>query len=182
MKGLNLYSLIFAGLIIASSFSNNFSQAPFAPPEGENPRRPNLLEELNLSDVQIRQIRQLNQERKPMMMAAQHRFREANRLLDETIYGDVENETEIQTRMQEVQAAQAELIKLRTMNERAIRKILTPEQLVKFRELRNQFNPENRLRNNPGNRRQKLRNLPRNNPGQPGGGGGEGGRAPRPPI
>jgi Spy/CpxP family protein refolding chaperone len=94
---------------------------------------------LNLSREQIQQIRRINQTRRPSMQEAQMRFRAANRALDEAIYADSPNDADVQARMKEVQLAQAEIIKIRITSELAIRKVLTPEQLVKFRELREKF-------------------------------------------
>src|SRR5207237_5219391 len=65
--------------------------------------------------------------------------RDANRSLDQAIYADNINEDEIQTRLKEMQMAQAEVVKLRNMRELAVRKILTQEQLTKFRQLREEF-------------------------------------------
>ena len=115
-----------------------------------NLHRPNLLAELGLTPDQIRQIRRANQERRPAMMEAQRKMREANRNLDLAIYGDNVSDTEFQTRLKEFSAAQSELQRLRFESELTVRKILTPEQLVKFREMRRRFAE---ARNN--NRRQR---------------------------
>ena len=73
------------------------------------------------------------------MDAAQERLHDANKALDEAIYADTLNEQDMQAKMKEAQLAQAEVVKIRFMNELEVRKILTPEQLVKFRELREKF-------------------------------------------
>lgn len=124
--------------------------------------RPNLMRELGLSQEQIQQIRRMNAERKPEMNQAQRRLRMANRALDQAIYSDSVNDEEVQTRLKEFQAAQADMVRLRFTNELAVRKILTPEQLVRFRELRQNFAAQRRqnMRNNPANRRLRLRNRP----------------------
>lgn len=101
--------------------------------------RANALRQLGLSPEQIRQIRMLNAERRPLMEAAQQRFRRANRALDEAVYADQVNESDVQSRLQEAQLAQAEVVKVRFMNELAVRRILTQDQLVRFRELRQRF-------------------------------------------
>lgn len=162
MKKFNFYHLIFTILFSIFLVSSAKSQAPGDPPMGDgNEQRPNLLRELDLSPQQIQQIRRLNQDRRPVMQETQERLREANRALDQAIYGDSENEVEIQTRLKEVHAAQFELIKNRVMNERAIRRILTPQQLARFRELRGQFS--NPVEGRPAkNRRQRLKSLPNN--------------------
>lgn len=116
--------------------------------------RTNVLRQLGLSREQVQQIRRMNIERKPLMDDAQKRFREANQALDQAIYAETVNETEVQARLKEVQLAQAEVAKIRFMNELAVRRILTPEQLVRFRELRQRFEQA----------RQNLERRPENRP------------------
>lgn len=112
------------------------------PQDGQNPVqdvRNNALRQLGLSREQVQQIRRMNMERKPLMDAAQLRFREANRSLDEAIYADQVNDGDVQTRLKELQLAQADVARIRFMNELSVRKILTPDQLTRFRELRQRF-------------------------------------------
>ncbi len=129
-----------------------------------NNERPNLLRELGLSTEQIKQIRKRNIERRPIEQEARRRFREARQKLDAAIYGESVNEQEVKVLLEEFQTAQGEMAKIRIMNELSVRKILTPEQLVKFRELRRNFagtreNIQNRRRMR--NDRQRLRRLNR---------------------
>lgn len=161
MKRFNFYNLIVLGLFLVFSFTLAHGQGLNRFQEVENPSRPNLLQELDLSPDQVRQIRRLNQERRPIMQNAQRRLRDANQALDRAIYADTDNDAEIQTRMTEVQAAQMEVIKNRTATERAIRRILNTEQLTKFRNLRAQFMQKNAPQNRINNRQERLRNLPR---------------------
>lgn len=131
----------------------------------------NFLAQLGLSREQIQQIRRLNQERRPLMVAAQMRLRAANRALDEAIYSDTMSDNDVDARTKELQDAQAEVVRIRSMSEFSIRKILTPEQLARFRELRAQFeevrkNVEMRRRRNAGNG--QGRPLPANGFQQPG--------------
>ena len=58
--------------------------------------------------------------------------------MDDAIYADTVDEAAVQSLVKRVGEAQAVLIKLRTANEFAIRRVLTPEQVTKFRELRKQ--------------------------------------------
>ena len=145
MTKFNLYNLMLICLLSLSLHTAVSAQEEMPgddAPRNENRRfsqRPNLLQELGLTPEQTHQIRRLNQNRKPLMMEAQRRVREATRNLDQAIYADSLNETEIAARLKEVQAAQAEIAKLRSFNELEVRKILTPEQLIKFRELRRRF-------------------------------------------
>lgn len=145
-------------------------QRPPGPPPQDD--RGDVLRELGLSQEQVQQIRRLNAERRPLMQEAQRRMREANRALDEAIYADEINEATVQARLKDVHAAQGEVARIRFMNEFAVRKILTPEQLVRFRELRAQFeerrqNFERRRRERPMQRPMDGGRMPINNPQAP---------------
>lgn len=132
-----------------------------------NPNRAQLFRELGLTKEQVQQIRELNADRKPLIQTAQRRLREANRNLDVAIYADAVDEAAFQIQLREAQAAHADVQKIRANSELEIRKILTPEQLVKFRELRDKF--LNRVRGNQQrrqNRRQKQENIPLENKNQ----------------
>ncbi|HKP69034.1 MAG TPA: periplasmic heavy metal sensor [Pyrinomonadaceae bacterium] len=123
---------------------------PMDRPEG---RRPNLLAELGLSPDQVREIRRMNQGHRPQMMRAQHRVGEATKALDMAIYADTYSEPEYQACLKEFQLAQAEVARLRFESELSVRKVLTPEQLVKFRGIREQFAQQRR--ENMKNRRER---------------------------
>ena len=123
--------LAVAGLAIAQD------QPPQNPPSGD--QRPNVLAQLGLSQEQLQQFRRRNAEHRPLMDAAQKRLREANRELDVAIYSDTLSEEAFQSKLRAFQEAQGEVTRLRFENELSIRKILTPEQLTLFRELRRRF-------------------------------------------
>jgi Spy/CpxP family protein refolding chaperone len=139
-------------------------------PQGDE--RPNLLRQLGLTPEQIDQIRRWNQERKPLRDAAARRLREANRNLDMAIYGETVNEGEFQARLKEFHEAQVEMSRIRFTDELAVRKVLTAEQLVRFRELRRRFaeardnlqNRDPRRRDQPPLRRLDRRNVPQDSP------------------
>lgn len=162
MKKINILSLIFTGLLMFLTFANVNAQEQVAP-DNQNPNanqqvRPfKILEELGLTREQIQQIRRINQERKPIMQEAQQRWRISNRNLDEAIYSDTTTDEEVKELMKEAQLAQAELLKARTLTEYMVRKVLTPEQLTKFRQLRERvmkrMNQKNE--NNPNNQQQR---------------------------
>lgn len=117
----------------------------------------NMLRQLGLSRDQIMEVRRLNTSRKPHMENAQARLRQANRALDAAIYADEVNETDFQARLKDVQLAQAEVLKVRFINELAIRRILTPEQLVRFRNMRQRFE---RAKENIQNRADGTKSIP----------------------
>ncbi len=154
-----IHTLIFSLAVVFLGAASMFAQDGPDPQEGPNQTRrpgnvrPNLLRQLGLGQQQMQQIRRYNVERRPAMEAAQKRFQEATRSLDRAIYADQLNEAEVQDRIKEVQMSQAELIKLRSMNELSIRRILTPEQLTRFRQIRQRFDQAN---SRPGRRADRM--------------------------
>jgi Spy/CpxP family protein refolding chaperone len=178
MKKINFLSLVFTLLLTVLAFSNVLAQEPVTD-ETQNPRRAvrpfKIMQELGLSREQIQQIRQINQTRRPIMQEAQRRWRSAQRDLDLAVYADDSTEEQVKELTKTAQLAQAELLKARTLTEYLIRKVLTPEQLVKFRNLRQQLieerlndrknlnlpdNPNN-IQQRPPNRFQQRRNQDR---------------------
>jgi Spy/CpxP family protein refolding chaperone len=159
MKKINLLTLLFTFLLMFLTISVADAQEQ-VPPDNQNPNpnqtiRPfKIFEELGLSPEQIQQIKGINKQRKPITQAAQQRWREANRSLDAAVYSDSTTDDEVKTRLKEAQIAQAELLKERTTTEYLIRKVLTPDQLIKFRQLREELMQrmnELKNRNNPNN-------------------------------
>lgn len=136
----------FALVFVITGFAQETKPVETQPQDGQNPAvnqqadiRTNALRQLGLSREQAQQIRRMNMERKPLMDEAQKRLRDANRSLDEAIYADQVNDADVQARLKELQLAQADLARIRFMNELSVRKILTAEQLTRFRELRQRF-------------------------------------------
>lgn len=154
----------FLALVLASaSHAQDVSPTSTPEPDAAKPRadgggvqRLDILRQLGLNKEQVQRIRRANVERKPLLDAAQTRFRDANKALDEAIYADALNEQDVQARLKETQLAQAELIKVRFMSELTIRRILTAEQLTRFRDLRQRFAQMREDR--PGNPRTMLQN------------------------
>lgn len=135
---------------------------PDGPPPGE--RRPNPLDQLGLTKEQTQQLRRANQEHRPLMQAAQQRMRDANRDLDMAIYADTVSDEIFRTKLKAFHDAQGEVNRLRFLNELNIRKVLTPEQLVRFRDMRRRFAEENerlqqQRRSNPPNGERPIDRL-----------------------
>ena len=145
---LSIFTLTAALLFAAPAFAQNDPRPGASPTERrmDDNGRPNLLRELGLSQEQVQEIRRMNQARRPLMEEATRRLREANRGLDMAIYADSLNEDDVSARLKEVQLAQAEVAKLRFQGELELRKVLTPEQLSKFRSLREQFGRRREMR------------------------------------
>lgn len=99
-----------------------------------------LLRQLDLSPDQIKQIREINREIAPRRIEARQRLQAANRVLDASIYSDALDEAQVAVNLKNFQNAQAALSAINFETELNIRKILTPVQLARFREMRQQFN------------------------------------------
>lgn len=143
MKKANFPKFLLFIFLLTITFSS--VKAQDAPPNDqpnyaqELKARPNLLRELGLTPDQMKAIRRLNMEKKADVQDAQRKAGEARRNLDLAIYADNINDDEVKMRLAEFQNAQLEVIKIRSNVEYEIRKILTPEQVVRFRQLRQRF-------------------------------------------
>ena len=117
------------------------SQQPPTGPGARRPARPragNLVQRLNLTQAQQQQLREIRSQGEPEMRELARRMRLARRALDQAIYSDVAEEALVEQRARELAAAQAALVRLRAATELKVRRVLTPEQLQSFRELRRQ--------------------------------------------
>ena len=132
-----------------------------------NPGDPvSLLGQLNLSQEQIGQMRAIQGESVPQARELTRRLNQARRALDEAIYSDTVDESLIEQRARDVAEAQAALVHLRAQTELRVRRVLTPEQLQTFRDLRQQVRREQRLQRQL-NRGVNPNNPNRVNPGNP---------------
>lgn len=142
------YIAILFSLAIVFAFTTvSFSQGPPPPSDvvrhdpseaqrGGQGMQELLRRQLGLSQDQLTRLREINRQGRPQMQEANRALRDANRELDLAIYADEINEALIAERVARFQQAQAKVAELRFKGELEIRKLLTPEQLVKFRELR----------------------------------------------
>jgi Spy/CpxP family protein refolding chaperone len=129
-------------------------------PNVNRQERPNLMSYLGLSKEQVQQVRKIKQANREGIQQAERNQRLAKKELDEAVYNDNFDENDVQNKLRNFQIAQAELVKLRTADELAIRKVLTPEQLVKFREFRQRF--MQRPMQNPNKENQPIRPIRQN--------------------
>ncbi len=132
-----LVLLMYAVVAFAQDGPPNQAERFVEPPQ--NDERSNVLAQLGLLKEQVRQFRKVTAEHRPLMQAAQRKMREANRELDLAIYADTVSEELVNEKLVAFQDAQNEVNRLRFMNELAIRNILTPDQLLRFREMRRRF-------------------------------------------
>jgi Spy/CpxP family protein refolding chaperone len=123
---------------------------------GEDARvRPNddLTTRLNLTADQVRQIRQIRVRNRLEWRDVRERLAAAQQALDDAIYSNIVDEALIETRVRELGAAQAAQARMRAVTELSIRRVLTADQLVILRRIReeaqqNVRNRANRLRDN----------------------------------
>jgi Spy/CpxP family protein refolding chaperone len=94
------------------------------------------LAQLNLTPEQIQKIRGINAELKDQRQAATQRLRLAQRALAEAIESPTPDEKLIEQRSHEVADAQAATIRLRSLTEARVLQVLTPEQRIRLREMR----------------------------------------------
>jgi len=167
MRRRSYQHLIFAGAVILSLAGFALGQSPDQPSVGGPPAgahspdgRGNVLRELGLTREQVQDIRRINQERRSALEAAGRRLREANRAVDEAIYADTADDSLIKARLAEIQSAQSEAASLRFEKELAIRRVLTPEQLIRFRDLRRKFEELRRTMDERRRDRREFRNGP----------------------
>jgi Spy/CpxP family protein refolding chaperone len=123
--------------------------------------------QLNLSPDQIQKIRAINADLKDQRQAAGMKLRQAQRALAEAVEAPTPNETLIEQRSHEMADAQAATIRLRSLTEARILQVMTPEQRLKLREMRQRNQAARREANQqqqmPGNLlRQRQQRMQRN--------------------
>jgi Spy/CpxP family protein refolding chaperone len=89
-----------------------------------------------LSPDQIQRIRLIQRDTKDERATIQQRLREANRALEESLDAENVDESVIDQRMQDVNAAQNAQLRLRIQTELRIRRILNPEQRAMLKDIR----------------------------------------------
>jgi Spy/CpxP family protein refolding chaperone len=104
-----------------------------------------LMRRLNLTAEQRERLREIRVQSESDARELTRRVRLARRALDEAIYADGLDESAVEQRARSLTDAQAELLRLRMTTELKVRRVLTPEQLRTFRQLRRQAQRRQRL-------------------------------------
>lgn len=136
------------------------------------------IRKLDLTPDQIEKIRTIYSENKEERQATNQRVRRARRSLDDAIDSDNPSEAEVKARARELAEAQAAARQMRDITEIRIRRVLTPEQLNKLRDMRREAMLNRRMRrtegannglrpNAGGLNRQPGAQTPRNNNNNP---------------
>ena len=108
-----------------------FSQEPQA-----GQPAPDLIERLRLTPEQREKIRAIREQTKSERMAVNQRLHESNLALEQALDSDNLDESLVEQRIREVNAAQGAQLRMRIQNEVEIRRVLTPDQIATWRLLR----------------------------------------------
>ncbi|HEY9401187.1 MAG TPA: periplasmic heavy metal sensor [Pyrinomonadaceae bacterium] len=108
-----------------------------------------LLRVLNLTPEQRARIGAIRRETEPQNRLLGARLRQARRELDEAIYAADPDEGVIENRVRELGEAQSAVVRLRSLTELRIRRVLSPEQLDAFRRLQSQTRTRRRREDQP---------------------------------
>jgi Spy/CpxP family protein refolding chaperone len=155
------FALALLILCSPSAFAQNAAQQQ---PTAEAPAADaaaSLLSQLNLTAAQVSQMREIREQSVPQALALTRRLNQARRALDESIYSDALDEALVEQRVREVAEAQAAVVRNRAQTELRVRRVLTPEQLQTFRDLRNRARRQKRME------RRLERGLPARRPNAP---------------
>ncbi len=113
------------------------SQSPTQDPtQTQTTQAPNLQVELGLTPDQIQKWRALNQELRPQEVAGNLKVREARRALAEAMESPSPNEELIKQRAKDLADAQSAMTQLQALRQARVLQILTAEQRVKLKEIR----------------------------------------------
>lgn len=153
---------LLAVLVFFGTFSSVYAQAPqqqsTAPAYqqggglGADPVR-----QLNLTPEQRERIRSIREQSKEERGAINERARAANRALEEVLDSDNPEEAVVEQRLREVAATQAAVMRMKTLTEIRIRRVLTVEQRVNLRLMQQQAREirQERLQASPEERRNR---------------------------
>src|SRR2546425_8317881 len=172
LKALVTIALLTFGLALQARAQTPDQQPSNVQTQTQTAPANDMLGTLNLTPDQIQKIRGINAELREERQAANQRLRMAQRSLAEAIQSPTPDEALIAQRSKDVADAQANTIRLRSLTEARVLQVLTPEQRVKLRELR-QRNQAMRRQNNQqmpglfGRRQDRLQRNANGNPNAP---------------
>ena len=158
---LSLVSLLYLTTDFTGRVRAQEPENPQGPPPGRQMDDP--IQQLRLTPEQREQIRSIREEMRDERATVNRRQREARQLLDQALDADQPDEALVEQRLRDLAAAQAAQMRLNTLTEVRIRKVLTPEQRTLLREIRQamQFRRQRQM-DNP--RRQNPPDGPRRYP------------------
>lgn len=131
-------------LLTASVFVFTASAARAQAPEPQSPNAQQQqapldpILQLNLTPEQRQKIREIREQTKAERVAINQRLRETNQALEAALDADSPDDAIVEQRVRDAAAAQAASMRMRISTEVKIRRVLSPEQLVTLRALRQQ--------------------------------------------
>jgi Spy/CpxP family protein refolding chaperone len=140
----NVPGISFVGLLLlACAFVSTNAQTPAtsnpnqaSTTQAQTAQAPNLQAELNLTPEQIQKWRALNKELRDQEQTANLNLREARRALADAMESPNPNEAVIKQRAKELADAQSAVTQLQALRQARVLQILTPEQRIKLKEIR----------------------------------------------
>jgi Spy/CpxP family protein refolding chaperone len=144
----------------AQSAAGNTEQEPQAAAQQSAPPQ-DPLAQIQFTPEQRQKIRAIRTQNEAERTAIRRRISDAQLALDEALDADNPSEELIERRVRELGEAQTALIRMRSLSEIRIRRVLTPEQLTLLRRLRSEAKARQEQRlENQGNRRGNPNGLP----------------------
>ncbi len=140
--------------------------------QSQTTQAPNLQTELGLTPDQIQKWRAMNQELRPQEIAGSVKVRQTKLALAEAMEAQNPNEDMIKQRAKELADAQSVMTQLQALRQARMLQILTPDQRVKLKEIRERNQALRRANQqqtmNGLNQRQRLKrsNAPLLNPAE----------------
>ncbi|HKO97671.1 MAG TPA: periplasmic heavy metal sensor [Pyrinomonadaceae bacterium] len=135
LKNFRYLSLL---LLMVAGVSANGQSPPSPPPPGasQSQMAGDPIRQLNLTPEQREQIRLIREQNRDERSSVNQRVRETNRALEEVLNSDSPDESLVEQRLREAEAAQGAAMRMRILTELKIRRVLSSEQRVLLRSLR----------------------------------------------
>jgi Spy/CpxP family protein refolding chaperone len=152
-------SLVFLAAVAtcSASYGQAQQQPPISAEHQQGAGGGDPIRQLNLTPEQREQIRTIRQQTNIERAAINQRVGEANRALESALDSDNPDEAAVEQRMKDFAAAQAEAMRMRISTEVKIRRVLTVEQRILLRSLRQQAREMQRERIEMRDQRQRRR-------------------------
>jgi Spy/CpxP family protein refolding chaperone len=164
-----------AGLLLACAFVSTEAQTTTPSPATQDstattaPQAQNLPTELNFTPQQAEQWRTINREFATQEIAAKLKVRQSRLALADAMEAPTPNEELIKQRAKDLADAQSAMTQLQALRQARVLQILTPEQRVKLKEIRERNQALRRQQLGPngvGQRQIKRTNAPGLTPAQ----------------
>jgi Spy/CpxP family protein refolding chaperone len=154
-----------AAFLLACAFASTPAQTTTPPTQTQDTvatqttQAPNLQTELGLTPDQVQKWRALNQDLGPQERAGTQKVRQAKRALADAMESPTPNEEVIKQRAKELADAQSAMTQLQALRQARVLQMLTPEQRVKLREIRERNQAARRQQQGPNGlgQRQQLK-------------------------